>query len=73
MNKFESGYYRRFIEDFSKLHFPFTQLTRKGNAYVWSVQCEESFEELKNRLTSTPVLILPDAKESFVCIVMNLR
>ncbi|CAJ2645706.1 unnamed protein product [Trifolium pratense] len=61
-----AGYYRRFIEGFSKLALPLTQLTRKDQAFVWNVKCEESFQELKKRLTTAPVLILPDAKESFV-------
>jgi len=60
------GYYRRFIEGFSKLALPLTQLTRKGQAYVWDAKCEKSFQELKKRLTSPPVLILPNPKESFV-------
>ncbi|CAJ2642459.1 unnamed protein product [Trifolium pratense] len=61
-----AGYYRRFIEGFSKLALPLTQLTRKDQAFVWDGKCEESFQELKKRLTTAPVLILPDAKESFV-------
>ncbi|CAJ2642437.1 unnamed protein product [Trifolium pratense] len=61
-----AGYYRRFIEGFSKLALPLTQLTQKDQAFVWDVKCEESFQELKKRLTTAPVLILPDAKESFV-------
>ncbi|KAK2389947.1 hypothetical protein P8452_27647 [Trifolium repens] len=62
-----AGYYRRFIEGFSKLALPLTQLTRKDQAFVWSVECEKSFQERKRRLTTTaPVLILPNAKESFV-------
>jgi len=61
-----AGYYRRFIEGFSKLALPLTQLTRKGQAYVWDSKCENSFLELKKRLTSAPVLILPNPKESFV-------
>jgi len=40
-----AGYYRRFIEGFSKLAFPLTQLTRKGQAYVWDSKCENSFLE----------------------------
>jgi len=60
------GYYRRFIEGFSKLALPSTQLTRKGQAYVWDAKCEKSFQELKKRLTSVPVLVLPNPKESFV-------
>jgi len=59
-------YYRKFIEGFSKLALPLTQLTRKRQAYVWDSKCENSFLELKKRLTSAPVLILPNPKESFV-------
>jgi hypothetical protein len=61
-----AGYYRRFIEGFSKLALPLTKLTRKDQAFVWDGNCEESFQELKRRLTTAPVLILPDAKESSV-------
>jgi hypothetical protein len=61
-----AGYYRRFIEGFSKLALPLTKLTRKDQAFVWDGDCERSFQELKKRLTTAPVLILPDAKESFV-------
>jgi hypothetical protein len=61
-----AGYYRRFIEGFSKLALPLTQLTRKSQAFVWDEECENSFQEMKRRLTSAPVLILPNPKESFV-------
>ncbi|GAU51804.1 hypothetical protein TSUD_415920, partial [Trifolium subterraneum] len=61
-----AGYYRRFIEGFSKMALPLTLLTRKDQAFVWDEKCEKSFQELKEKLTTAPVLILPDAKESFV-------
>src|SRR3954467_14733939 len=61
-----AGYYRRFIEGFSKLALPLTRLTCKGKAFVWDVQCEESFNELKKRLTSAPVLTFPNSGEPFV-------
>ena len=61
-----AGYYRRFIEGFSKLALPLTKLTCKGRAFVWDVQCEESFTELKKRLTSAPILTLPNPGEPFV-------
>lgn len=60
------SYYNRFIEGFSKLGLPLTQLTRKGQDFVWDIQCEESFQELKRKLTTAPVLILPNSSESFV-------
>ncbi|GAU41290.1 hypothetical protein TSUD_374150 [Trifolium subterraneum] len=61
-----AGYYRRFIEGFSKMALPLTLLTRKDQAFVWDEKCEKSFQELKKKLTTASVLILPDAKESFV-------
>jgi len=61
-----AGYYRRFIEGFSKLALPLTQLTCKGKPFVSSTQCENSFNELKQRLTTTPILILPKPSEPFV-------
>jgi len=60
------GYYRRFIEGLSKLALPLTQLTCKGKPFVWNAQCENSFNELKRRLTTAPILILPKTDEPFV-------
>ncbi|RVX14555.1 Transposon Ty3-G Gag-Pol polyprotein [Vitis vinifera] len=45
-----AGYYRRFIEGFSKIALPLTKLTQKGVKFEWSDDCECSFQELKNRL-----------------------
>ncbi|CAA0826246.1 Uncharacterized mitochondrial protein AtMg00860, partial [Striga hermonthica] len=57
-----ASYYRRFIEGFSKIALPLTNLTRKSVKFEW---CEKSFQELKKKLTSTPVLIIPDPTRSF--------
>ena len=58
-------YYRRFIEGFSKIAKPLTELLQKDKTFQWSEACQASFEELKNRLTTTPVLILPDVHKNF--------
>nr|CAH66095.1 OSIGBa0114I04.2 [Oryza sativa] len=58
-----AGYYRRFIENFSKIAKPMTRLLQKDVKYKWSEECEQSFQELKNRLISAPILILPDPKK----------
>ena len=50
------GYYKRFIEDFTS---PMTRLTRKGVKFEWNDLCEKAFQELKRRLTSVPILIVP--------------
>ena len=68
-----ASYYRRFIEDFSKLALPLTQLTYKGRAFVWDIKCEESFVELKKKLTTTPILILPNLKNRLWCTAMLLN
>ncbi|XP_072074016.1 uncharacterized protein [Arachis hypogaea] len=60
-----AGCYRRFIEGFSRIALPMTKLTRKEVPFVWTSECEESFQTLKQRLTSAPVLILPEPHESF--------
>ena len=54
------GYYRRFIEDFSRLAAPMTRLTRKEIKFEWNDLCERAFQELKRRLTTTPILIVPE-------------
>ena len=60
------GYYRRFIEDFSRLAAPMTRLTRKEVKFDWDDQCEEAFQELKRRLTTTPILIVPDRGHGYI-------
>jgi hypothetical protein len=64
-----AGYYRRFIEGFSKLVKPMTSLLEKNAKFIWSDQCQASFEELKERLTTTPILVLPDlSKKLFIAM-----
>ena len=60
------GYYRRFVEGFSRIAAPLTSLTRKGKKYEWTEKCTKSFQELKDRLTSAPILTLPIENEDFV-------
>jgi ribonuclease HI len=59
------GYYRRFIEGFSKIVKPLTSLLEKGKEFKWDAKCEDSFEELEKRLTTAPVLIMPDIYKGF--------
>ena len=54
------GYYRRLIEDFSWLAAPMTRLTWKGVKFEWNDLCEKAFQELKMRLTSAHILIVPE-------------
>ncbi|KAA0036976.1 putative mitochondrial protein [Cucumis melo var. makuwa] len=79
-----ASYYRRFVKDFSRIASPLTQLTRKGTPFVWSPTCESSFQELKQKLVTVPVLRVPDGSGSFViyndaskkglgCVLMHQR
>ncbi|CAL1388171.1 unnamed protein product [Linum trigynum] len=61
-----AGYYRRFIEGFSIIASPLTKLLRKDHPYVWNSECQASFEELKTKLTTAPVLALPAGAGGFV-------
>ncbi|GJS05990.1 reverse transcriptase domain-containing protein [Tanacetum coccineum] len=61
-----AGYYRRFIENFSKIAKPLTQLTQKNKAYVWGEEQEEAFRILKEKLCNAPVLALPDGPNDFL-------
>jgi hypothetical protein len=48
-----AGYYIRFIEGFSKIAGPMTKLLQKNTPFVWSEECEASFQTLKEKLTTT--------------------
>ena len=61
-----AGYYRRFVEGFSKIAMPLTKLLRKITTYSWDKKCQDSFEELKTRLTTAPVLTLPTSGGEYV-------
>jgi hypothetical protein len=64
-----AGYYRRFIEGFSKIAHPITSLQRKGVNFQWILYWEKSFQHLKQLLTSAPILRIVDPDEDFiVCI-----
>ena len=43
-----AGYYRRFVQDFSKISLALTQLTKKGKSFAWTPTYEQSFQELKS-------------------------
>ncbi|GKE38363.1 putative reverse transcriptase domain-containing protein, partial [Tanacetum coccineum] len=61
-----AGYYRRFIENFSKIAKPLTLLAQKNKTYVWGDKQEESFHILKEKLCNAPVLALLDGPKNFV-------
>jgi hypothetical protein len=60
------GYYRHFIEGFSKIARPMIALLAKKVEFKWTPACQESFEMLKQKLTTTSVLVLPDVHKPFL-------
>jgi hypothetical protein len=60
-----AGYYRRFIEGFSKIARPMTSLLAKKVEFKWTPACQESFEMLKQKLTTATILVLPDVQKPF--------
>nr|GEU70740.1 DNA-directed DNA polymerase [Tanacetum cinerariifolium] len=55
-----AGFYRRFIQDFSKISQPMTRLLKKDTPFFFSKECVEAFQTLKRKLTEAPILISPD-------------
>ena len=75
-------YYQQFIKNFSQIALPLTELTRKDVPFVWTSKCKRSCQELKEKLTIAPVLILPDrcgpfevycdaSKKGLGCVLMQ--
>src|SRR3954466_5538879 len=60
-----ASYCRRFVENLSKIAKPMTELLCKGKRYIWSPSCQTTFEELKRRLTTTPILTPLDESQPF--------
>jgi len=61
-----TGYYRKFIADFSKIVKPLTKLTKKSEKFEWTVEQQNAFEILKEKLMTAPVLKYPDFTEEFI-------
>ncbi|GJR13039.1 putative reverse transcriptase domain-containing protein [Tanacetum coccineum] len=61
-----AGYYRRFIEGFSKIAKPMTKLTQKKVTFEWGDKQEAAFQTLKTKLCSAPILALPQGAENFI-------
>ena len=60
------GYYRRFCPGLATVAKPLNALTKKGVAFIWTEECQEAFEELKDLLVSSPILGYPDPELPYV-------
>ncbi|GJZ35898.1 putative reverse transcriptase domain-containing protein [Tanacetum coccineum] len=61
-----AGYYRRFIQGFSKIAKSLTELTQKNKKYIWGEDQESAFQLLKQKLCEAPILALPEGNDDFV-------
>ena len=61
-----TGYYRKFINKYSEVALPLTELTRNDVKYVWGDAQQRAFDELKSRLLTAPVLAHPDPSRQFI-------
>jgi hypothetical protein len=61
-----ANYYRRFIKEYSKITSSLTRLLQKNVEYRWTVECQCTFDELKEKLTQAPVLAFPDYDLPFI-------
>ncbi|XP_033138922.1 uncharacterized protein LOC117129779 [Brassica rapa] len=60
-----AGFYRRFVRDFSTVAAPLTEVVKKSVGFTWGPAQEEAFQMLKEKLTSAPLLALPDFSKTF--------
>ena len=61
-----ASYYRRFVGGFAKIAEPLHALTRKGAIFSWTTECQTAFDDLKEKLTSAPMLSYPDFTRGFI-------
>nr|GFA04138.1 putative reverse transcriptase domain-containing protein [Tanacetum cinerariifolium] len=61
-----AGYYRRFIEGFSKITKPLAKLNQKHKKYIWEEDQESAFQLLKQKIYKAPILALPEGNDDFV-------
>nr|GEX29920.1 reverse transcriptase domain-containing protein [Tanacetum cinerariifolium] len=67
-----AGFYRRFIQDFSKIARPMTYLLKKETPFIFSKECIDAFNTLKKKLTEAPILVVPDWNLPFELMIENL-
>ena len=61
-----AGFYRRFVEKYSHIALPLTELTKGENTWKWGPEQQTAFDTLKEKLCNAPVLLIPDPSKPFV-------
>ena len=54
-----TSYYRRFVKDYAKVAAPLNALSRKNQRFQWSIEAQNSFENLKEAMITAPILAMP--------------
>ncbi|XP_057849509.1 uncharacterized mitochondrial protein AtMg00860-like [Cryptomeria japonica] len=63
-----AGYYKKYVEGFSRIATPITSLQKKEKIFEWTKKCEDSFQLLKQKLTTAPVLTILDPNGHLIVI-----
>jgi len=58
-------YWKRYIKDYAKICHPLNRLLRRDAKYIWTDECTKAFETLREKLTTAPILALPDFNKPF--------
>ena len=61
-----AGYYRRFVDGFSKITAPMMAFIRKNVKFEWTDACEQSFQKLERRFETIQILTIPEREDGFV-------
>ena len=67
-----AGYYRKFIENFSRISYAMTAIQKKENKFLWTTKCEESFQKIKQIFSTAPILRIADPGGYFI-VCTNVR
>ena len=60
-----TGFYRRFMKDFSKISRPLCRLLEKDTKFDFDKSCRSAFDEIKSRLVTAPIMVIPDWNNDF--------
>ena len=60
-----TNFYCHFVEGFSNIAHPLFDLTKKDTPFAWTTDCEAAFQQLRNRITSAPILALLNDRQPF--------
>lgn len=61
-----ANYYRRFIKGFAEIAKPLHKLTERNTLFLWTSECQTSFDILRDRLSAPPILSYPDFSKPFI-------